>query len=543
MPAALRHRAELLALAAVLVAALAIRLPYLQSIPAFTDELDEVMRGVGMLRGEGVPLTNVTTYIGALFNYLVALGFAVFGPHVIIPRALVMLAGVATVGATYLLGRQAGGPLAGAVAAGLLATSGAHVLINSHIALSSSLTPLPVALSAWLVGRAVLERHGPSLAWAGLALGLALQTHPTVIAVLAGCGSYVLGRAPRLVLGRWGLLAAGAFLLGYANMVLYNATTGFESFTSALGASEDYQDGRLDEQPGYGMAITNILLASMRLLAGGIDRQLRFDAIVLSPLVVAYTAFAIVGLALAVRRGLWLWALIVAIWLLLLPAFNWKYGNLLLSRWINPIAPFCYAAIGLAIAALWQRAGRAPPHLELHLPGFRSRRRTSAARHWKPQTRDLKPGPRILVPLLALALILQPLGPLRQHYEEVARRGPTNDEPLRQATVIEAVRRPDELVIIDSTLQNYSLEISGSVSKALRYALTVRQVPLLRLAVTEERLADALAPYPSVLLATDRRRVQSLGGLFQIAAVEDPNRPGAPEYGVYRVSPRRPPGG
>lgn len=499
-----------MAVSAVLLAAILLRLPYLQTIPAFSDEIDEVMRGLGILRGEGVPLTNVTTYIGALFNYLVALGFAAFGPHTVLPRALVMVVGVATVGATYALGRQAGGPIAAAVAAGLLATSGTHVLINSHIALSSSMTPLPVALGVWLVGRAVLLGSGRSLVGAGLTLGLALQTHPTVIAVLAGCGIYLLARGRALVLSRWGLLAGLAFLLGYANMVLYNATTGFESITSALNTSENYQEGQLDEKPGYGLAMGNILLATVRLLAGGIDRPLRLDALVLNPFVVVYSLLAVAGLAYAARRRLWLWPLIVLIWLLLLPAFNWKYSNIVLSRWINPIAPLCYAGIGLTMALLWSRLARARP-------------------------RPL----RYVVPLLAVWLVLQPLGPLQRHFAETAERGPTNDEPLRQAALLEASRRPDERVVIDATLQNYALENGGTVSKALRYALTVRDVPIIRLAVTEERLADTLAPVPSLLLATDRRRVESLGGLFRIEPIGDAaGRPDGPGYGVYRVSRR-----
>ena len=90
-----------------------VRIPYLQTIPAFSDELNEVMLGLGILRGEGIPLTNVTSYIGAFYNYLVAGAFFVIGPQIIAPRALVMVLGVLTVAATYLLGRQVAGPLPG----------------------------------------------------------------------------------------------------------------------------------------------------------------------------------------------------------------------------------------------------------------------------------------------------------------------------------------------------------------------------------------------------------------------------------------------
>jgi 4-amino-4-deoxy-L-arabinose transferase-like glycosyltransferase len=140
------HCAEALTVSGIVLAATAVRIPYLQTIPAFSDELNEVMHGLEILRGESLPLTNVTSYIGAFYNYLVAAAFFLVGPQIVTPRALVMVMGVLTVGATYVLARQVAGPIAGAVAAALLTTSGTHILVNSHIALSSSITPLFVTL-------------------------------------------------------------------------------------------------------------------------------------------------------------------------------------------------------------------------------------------------------------------------------------------------------------------------------------------------------------------------------------------------------------
>ncbi len=507
---------EVVILVVVVLAALALRLPFLQTIPAFSDELDEVQLALGMLRGEPIPLTNITTRIGALFNYLVAGAFALFGPQVIVPRALVMVFGTLTVPAAYLLGRQAGGPVAGTVAAALLATSGTHILVNSHIALSSSLTPFFVTVGVWLVGRAVTRRHPASLVLAGLALGLALQTHPTVIAVLAGSGLFLLVRAPRLVWGWHGAAAGAAFLLGYGNMVAYNLMTGFESFSSALEASSDYQQGQVEQPPGYAVGLRNILLAMIRLLAGRIDLPLRADALVFDPLVAIYSVLVVGGLVLAARRGLGLWLLVVAFWLLLLPAFNWKYGSLVVTRWLNPIAPLCYAGVGCALAVVWSQIGSAP--------------RLSGAGAWLS---------RALLALPALGLVLAPVWPLQRHYVETSRRGPTNAEPLRQAALLSSNRRPDERVVIDATLQRYELEPGGSVSKALRYALTIDRVPLVRLAVTEERLAETVGAAPSILLATDRRRANELQDRFQLTPLDPawPDNRGL-EYGAYRVTTR-----
>jgi hypothetical protein len=423
----------------------------------------------------------------------------------VVPRALVLAVGLLTVGAAYLLGRQAAGRIGGLVAAGLLATSGTHVLINSHIALSSSTTPLFVTLAVWLIGRAALERHGPSLAAGGLLLGLALQTHPTVIAVILACALALLAQARPLLRSRWLPLAVGGFLLGYANMAVYNLATGFESVGSALTASADYQEGQDDRQPPYSGALANLLLATVRLLAGAIQAPLEPRALLLDPQILIYALLALAGLVLAARRGLGLWGLTVLIWLLLLPVFNWKYNNPVLSRWINPIAPLCYAAIGLLAATLWSA-----------LPGRRA---------------------RLALATVLVLLLLQPLGPLGRHYSQVARTGPTNVEPLRLAGLLERSRRPEERVIIDATLQRYGLENGGTVSKALRYALTVSQVPLVRLTVTEERLGDALGADRSILLATDERKAADLREQLLLEPLEPP-APDAPAYRGYRVSRR-----
>jgi hypothetical protein len=141
-----------------------------------------------------------------------------------------------------------------------------------------------------------------------------------------------------------------------------------------------------------------------------------------------------------------------------------------------------------------------------------------------------------LATVLAL-LLLQPLGPLGRHYSQVVRAGPTNVEPLRLAGLLERSRQPEERVVIDATLQRYGLENGGTVSKALRYALTVSQVPLVRLTVTEERLGETLGADRSILLATDQRKLDDLDERFVLEPLEPP-APDAPPYRGYRVSRR-----
>src|SRR5947208_15869975 len=72
----------------VTVAGLAVRLPYYQLIPVFTDETEEIYRGLLTARGQLAPLTNVDAYIGSLWNWLLAAtvrasGFSLYAPRTV----------------------------------------------------------------------------------------------------------------------------------------------------------------------------------------------------------------------------------------------------------------------------------------------------------------------------------------------------------------------------------------------------------------------------------------------------------------------------
>ena len=70
--------------------ALALRLPYLHDVPRYPwDELRETRVALSILRGEAFPLTNFDGYIGALYNYILAGAFLVFGEHPVIPHLVV----------------------------------------------------------------------------------------------------------------------------------------------------------------------------------------------------------------------------------------------------------------------------------------------------------------------------------------------------------------------------------------------------------------------------------------------------------------------
>ena len=206
------------------VLAVLIRLPLLSDVPVFTDETVEVLFGLEISRAEMFPLTGADTYYGPLWSYLLAAAFSVFGPSLVLPRAIVMVTGSLAVVVTYLFGREIGGRAAGLVAAGLLLTAPWQILTHSHVAWSHTLTPLLVTLALLLLVRALKRENGWLLVGAGFVLGLAVQSHPTAVVVLPGVAVATLlhpiGR--RWLRTPWPYLAGLAAALAYSPIIAYN---------------------------------------------------------------------------------------------------------------------------------------------------------------------------------------------------------------------------------------------------------------------------------------------------------------------------------
>ena len=89
------------------VVAFAVRWPNLWYIPQFTDEVFDAQVAYGIWEGKR-PLTGVNAYTGALFYYLLAGVFWIFGPSIYTPRLFVLILGVLAVVATGLLGGDLG---------------------------------------------------------------------------------------------------------------------------------------------------------------------------------------------------------------------------------------------------------------------------------------------------------------------------------------------------------------------------------------------------------------------------------------------------
>jgi 4-amino-4-deoxy-L-arabinose transferase-like glycosyltransferase len=509
---------ELLVLLAALALAAAVRLPYLHSIPRYTDELQEVLWAVAIEEGQILPLTAVDSYYGPLWSYLLAGLFALFGPSPWLPRLTAMLLAASFVIMTYLFARDVAGRWPAALAAGLMLTSGGHVVINSHTARSNSITPVLTTAALWLVFLALSHRrwdwrHGHwqprtrrpwLLVPAGLLLGLALQTHLSVIALLPGLGIFALWTGRGLLRSGWPYLAAAAVPIGYVNMIIFNLQNDFWSFRHASSLQAGYSGGRATD-PTYYLTNLGALVQSLaRLLSGTID-------VPDSPARYLYAGAALAGLLLLTRRGGLLLCAVALSVILVLPYFNPRYGPILSGRYLIPLLPIGYLAVGCLVVAGARLAARG----------------TTAP--WQP-----------IAAIAGLLLVLFPLLPLRAYYAEAVADRRTNEPLHLLAAAVETARAPAETVLLDEGLAQEELGAGGNDLKALRMLLATRAVPY-RVAKVGELDLAALADRPSVLLVAETKKRSALPRALRptLVSPEVESASGSEhEYAVYRLTRR-----
>ena len=402
-------------MAGLIFFALVIRLQGLGDVPRYTDEVLETMPAIDIAQGHILPLVSTSKHIGAFFNYVLAGVIALFGKSLDLPRYVVLTTGVLTVALTYGYARRLGGPVAGLVAAGLLAVSAPHVLLSSRVAWSASLTPLLLLGAAWALDAAVSSRRPRLVPLAGLLAGLALQAHPSVLALLPGLAVFVLARG-RWLFRRPELYLGGTFfVLGCANVLVYNWQSGLGGMRSV---SQQYA-GQTFGPAAYLGDLGAPARGSALSLASAVD-PLRVHALT-EPFVLAAVGLCLVSLVYVARRASPLPLLFMLFALACLPFLHDDFDPLLKDRYTMPLVPLTYAAVGVLVSHLLTRPARHRSAWAYRLGG---------AGIW-------------------LALVTGLLGSLLHFEETVTASGCTNAPQRALVAKMERHRLPGEWVLLD----------------------------------------------------------------------------------------------
>ena len=88
----------------------------------------------------------------------------------------------------------------------------------------------------------------------------------------------------------------------------------------------------------------------------------------------------------------------------------------------------------------------------------------------------------------AAPLVLVPLIPLQRYYAQGLESGQTNERFFRLLDQIEAARRSDELVLLDSQLDNERLGGGGTPMLTLDYMLTLTGIPHRQITLDADKL-------------------------------------------------------
>lgn len=502
---------DLVLVALLMGLAVFVRLDHYMTIPVITDETREVLSALGIARGEQFPLTNVSTYIGPIFLYLLALAFRVFGVSPELPRLFVLSLGALTVGATYWLGRLWANRLAAFLGAGLFTTAATHIWVNSHIANSASTTPLFTTLTIIAMTYA-LRNHGAS-AWivAGLLYGLALQTHPTVILLAPVLALWVLLNPVyrRELSTRGPYLAIVAAVLAYSPVLVHNALTwgtAQSSFSSVTRRT--YAFGLPENLGDYSNQVVNTTLDIWRAFAAQFVPFATWSEVLqFAPLF--YLLLLLISIVWIFRRGNMLPGLMFVLTPLLLALFVRNPIFPYDTRYYAFLLPVGYAAIGIlldwGLRAIWTRKSPAWQWME---------RQFSFGALPPIQVHQLV---RVLVIVFIavnlLRLVLYPLYALVGVNQFFLLNGPNSSGMIELA---QRARAAKAYVWLDQDLTGSDYWMCNGVTagEALAYLLTLNSVPnrafkMNQFAVTPPQWI-ALTPQHSVQLLA-RTKMKQIG--------------------------------
>jgi hypothetical protein len=498
---------ELLVLVAVWLVAIGIRLPHLWSVPAVGDDTGDLLRALARAQAGAwlVPgaAGSSASSVGALHELLFAAAFAVVGPSPYLPRLITAIQAALTIPLVYVLTRELCRPLgrrrleetfvmprlAGLIAAGLLATSAAHVVVTSHVARAESFTPLLVIGLLYAVERALNGRNGRWLLLAGGLFGLAIETSPLVLAILPGLLLAIWWRGRPLLLGYRAMFAligfAGTYAGSLATLLQQGVLSGMGpgampgATPGALTIGGQLAGGGSPTGEMYLDSVGVALVAVWRIVAGQLTSRLPADDVLSDPLAWPFIALAVLGVLVLMLRGRPTLPLAALSCLLILPYVSAEADPLLNGRYLMPVAMVGIIAIGVAVGAL------------------------------APIVTGQGSLPRLALGVVLGGLVLAPLGGLRAYYDAASAEERMADGLLRVPHAVFEERRYDEVVLLDECLARLRLGAGGNALESLQYLLATSGVPSQPTTVSTRALAS-LTTTGRALMVLDRASVPTV---------------------------------
>lgn len=495
---------------ALLGLAVAVRLPYLQLVPRYTDEVRRMLWSVRIADGGFWPLAYKNGYNGPIMLYLTALALEVW-PSIATPRAVALAVSSLTVPALYGCGRQLAGRVAGVVAALLLVTSFVPVVIFGHVIWAITFGAL-AAVGAWWAAVVAVQRSAPRWLVASAALaGVAVQCHPAAAFQLPGLALWVLAQPPavRRPLLRAAPRAALAMVLAYSPILLFHLQQWARDGSSMLTTTRDLRAGGVLDLARYNAALRDLALGLIDALSGfGHHAGAPWTADPVAWMVVGVVG---IGLAWTALAGPRLAPCLLASALLIQPLLIRDVNFPLTGRYIGLVVPAVYLAVGVAVAALWR--------------GTTDDRADGPVRWRRRVVRTVS---------MAVVALVAGLGAWRidAFYRQATADGRTNAPVLAMA----AACRGGHAILDDEIDASFSA--SGNLSRVFEALLALQGTPIDKASTPDEldRLVAA-GPAGACVVVSDAHRAAMRRGARLVPLPGLHAGPGADGdgYGVYRV--------
>ncbi|MCL6596858.1 MAG: GtrA family protein [Firmicutes bacterium] len=259
----LLHEHPVLPLAGLLALGVALRLPFLLSLPLGAEEWQTAHAAALLAAGRlgATPPSLLGVVLAGLFRLT--------GPSLSEPRVLAVLLSAAAVAATFFLGRALWrSALAGLLAALVVAANGPSVLA-SHVAVPGVAAPAAVAAAGWATVRA-LDGSRRLLALAGALWLVAWAAGPWAVAAVPGAALVLAGGLAAAPVARRPATARPAALLGAllaATLVLFGRplrpAQPFAAADALVRAAGDLTLVPTAVQPLLGAAVLAALVAAL----------------------------------------------------------------------------------------------------------------------------------------------------------------------------------------------------------------------------------------------------------------------------------------